>query len=164
MIAPRAMLMALLAITLLGGNAAQAGDPRHFTSGSLKRIVAAHSGKPFILGLWSLTCTHCREELAMLGQLVQKYPHASVVLISTDTPGDAGDVASTLNDYSLGSVESWVFADSYTERLRFEIDNKWHGELPRTYLYDSNAVRSAHSGKLDLSLLESWLQKQGGVN
>ena len=154
-------LACLFATAVLATAQARSNEPRHFISGSLKEIVTAHGGKPFILGLWSLTCTHCRDELAMLGQLAAKYPRASIVLVSTDTPDDAADVTTALRGYSLGTAESWVFADPYTERLRFEIDNKWYGELPRTYLYDGNALRSAHSGRLDLPFLESWLQNQG---
>src|SRR5512139_988556 len=88
--------------------AAQAGEPRPFVSGTLQQIAAAHNGKPFILGLWSRTCSHCREELAMLGQLAASQPHLPLVLLSTDTIGESSDVAKTLEGYGLGGVESWV--------------------------------------------------------
>lgn len=139
----------------------QGAEPKHFLSGSLQQIVAAHGGKPFILGLWSRSCSHCREELTMLGHLMAKQPHTPLVLLSTDTVEESADLAKTLQGYGLGSVESWVYADPYTERLQYEIDNRWYGELPRTYLYESNGTRTGHSGRLDLQFLQTWLSTQG---
>ena len=43
---------------------------------------------------------------------------------------------SSRSPYGLGKVEQWVFADPMPERLRFEIDRRWYGELPRTHFYD----------------------------
>lgn len=149
-----------LALLLLGVPALHAAELRPFVSGSLQQIVAAHHGTPFILGLWSRSCSHCREELTMLGQLVADHPQATVVLISTDSIGESAAVAATLQGYGLGAVESWVFADPYLERLQYEIDNRWYGELPRTYLYAGNGTRSGHSGRLERSWLQGWLNQQ----
>ena len=150
-----------LALLLLTAATAQAGEPRAFVSGTLQKIAAAHQGKPFILGLWSQSCSHCREELTMLGQLMAKHPDTPLVLLSTDSLEESASVAATLQGYGLANVESWVFADPYTERLQYEIDNRWYGELPRTYLYEANGARTGHSGKLEMTFLQSWLTKQG---
>lgn len=152
---------ACLALMLFTATAAQAGEPRAFVSGTLQKIVTAHHGKPFILGLWSLSCSHCREELTMLGQLMAEHPDTPLVLLSTDSMEQSADVAATLQGYGLAQVESWVFADAYTERLQYEIDNRWYGELPRTYLYEANGSRTGHSGRLQMSFLQGWLNKQG---
>lgn len=135
-----------------------AQELKPFAQGSLKEIVAARQGKPFILGLWSLTCTHCRVELSMLSGLLKKYPDLNVVLISTDTPEESEVITATLQQFALGRAQAWVFVDPFAERLRFEIDRKWHGELPRTYLYDSSGNIAAFSGKLDPLYLERWVR------
>lgn len=152
---------AAMAVALcLAAIAAQAegAAPKPFVAGSMKQIVEARQGKPFILGLWSLTCAHCREELSLLSRFMKKHPEVEVVLISTDTPEDAQAVALTLRQHGLDHAESWVFADPFAERLRFEIDRKWRGELPRTYLFDADRNAAAFSGKLDPQQLESWVQ------
>lgn len=141
-----------------------APEPKPFVQGSLKEIVAARQGKPFILGLWSLTCTHCRAELSMLSGLLKKYPDVDVVLVSTDTQEEGETVAVTLRQLALGRAQAWVFADPFAERLRFEIDRKWHGELPRTYLYDSSHHVQTFTGKLDPRQLESWIRANFAVN
>lgn len=137
---------------------ASAGEIRPFVRGSIKEIAAAHQGKPFILGFWSLTCAHCRDELSLLSKLSRRYPKLEVVLVSTDTPQEADAVAATLKRFSLDRAAGWVFADDFADRLRFEIDRKWQGELPRTYLYDPSGNISAFSGKLDPYQLERWVR------
>ena len=147
----RAML-ALLA--LLAGVAAQAAELKPFTAGSMQQIRAAHAGRPFVLALWSLTCSHCQEELAQLGALQHRHPQLKVVLISTDTPEDAETLTATLARHGLARAEAWVYADGFTERLRFEIDPRWGGELPRTYFYDRAHTVTARSGALAPAELE----------
>lgn len=138
---------------------AAAQELKPFVADSLKEIAAARQGKPFILGMWSLTCTHCREELALLSGLLKKHPDLDLVLVATDTPEESEAISATLRQSGLGGVEAWVFADPFVERLRFKIDPKWHGELPRTYLYDYSHKAQAFSGKLDPLRFEQWLKK-----
>jgi len=153
----RIFLTLALLMALVSPVAAQEISP--FVSGSLEEIAAARQGKPFILSLWSLTCTHCREELSLLSGMVKKYPNLDLVLVATDTPEEAEAIGATLRQSGLGGAEAWVFADPFTERLRFEVDRKWHGELPRTYLYDPSHKAQAFSGKPDALQIEQWLKK-----
>lgn len=149
-------LFAVLLCLIVSG--VQAADIKPFVRGSAKEIAAARQGKPYILAFWSLTCTHCREELATLSGLLKQYPALSVVLVSTDTPEDNAAIAATLAEHQLERAEAWVFADSFVERLRADVDRKWHGELPRTYLYDNAHQATAASGKIDPQQIERWLR------
>lgn len=148
----------LCAALLLAGVGAQAAPPRPFVAGSLQTILNRHAGKPFILGFWSLSCTHCREELARLSALARKFPHMPLVLVSTDTPEDAAAIEATLRDYALDTPETWVFADPDGDRLRYQIDRRWYGELPRTYLYDKDGSATAYSGNGAAARLEDWVR------
>ena len=150
------LLALLLCCAALSAQAAP--EVKAFVRGSLQEIAAARQGKPFILAFWSLTCTHCREELGLLGGLLKQHPALSVVVVSTDTPEDAPAIAATLAEYRLERAEAWVFADSFAERLRADVDKKWRGELPRTYFYDNAHQASAVSGKLDPQQLDGWLR------
>lgn len=159
-------LAALLLLTVANGAvASQATQP--FVRGSFKKIVAAHTGKPFIVALWSISCTHCSADLEIFEQMAKKHSNFNLVLISTDSPEANVIIARTLAKYHLGlaeaghkragHIESWVFADTYTERLRFEIDAQWYGELPRTYFFDAKGLPTAVSGVLDATATEQWL-------
>ncbi len=149
-----AMALCLAALAAHADGAA----PKPFVAGSMKQIVAARQGKPFILGLWSLACAHCREDISILSRFMKKHPEVEVVLVSTDTPQENEEIVSTLRRHSLERAENWVFADPFTERLRFEIDRKWHGELPRSYLFGADRNVVAISGKLDPRRLERWVR------
>ena len=129
---------------------------RPFGPGSLQQIEAEQAGKPFILALWSATCTHCPGELKALGELVRRHPRLNIVLLATDTPDDAAQLASLARGYGLGQQAQWVFADPQPEKLRFEIDRRWYGELPRTYFFDSTHRRTGRSGVIPAEQLEHW--------
>ncbi len=143
-------------VVLLAALPAWAGELKPFVRGSMEQIAAARQGKPFVLGFWSLTCSHCQEELALLGEFAQRHPGAQVVLVSTDTPEEGAAINAILQRHGLDSGESWVFADAFADRLRFEVDRQWRGELPRTYLYDAAHRPMAVSGKLDSARLARW--------
>lgn len=158
----------LFAIALaLGMYVAQATQQTHpLQRGSYKEIVAAQAGKPFIVALWSVSCTHCGADLELFERLAKKYTEFNLVLISTDSPEQEAAIRDTLNKYHLGpleakrmgKVQSWVFADTYTERLRFEIDSQWYGELPRTYFYDAKGKATGISGVLNEEQTEQWVR------
>jgi thiol-disulfide isomerase/thioredoxin len=137
-----------------------AKEVKPFVRGSYQQIVSARQGKPFIVNFWSLTCNYCMVELAMLKKLVKKYPKLDLVLVSTDTPEEEKGISATLAKFSLGKAEAWVFADSYTERLSFEVDKKWQGELPRTYFFSPGSEVTAISGKLEYKEVEQWVKQQ----
>lgn len=146
----------LVLLALLAGAAAQAAELKPFVAGSMQQIRAAHAGRPFVLVLWSLTCSHCQEELAQIGTLKRRHPQLNVVLVSTDTPDDAAALTATLARHGLARAEAWVYADGFSERLRFEIDPRWGGELPRTYFFDRAHAVTARSGALAPAELERW--------
>lgn len=155
-----ALCLALL--TALQPAALAAQELKPFVRGSRQAITAARTDKPFILAFWSLSCTYCATELVMYGKLLEKYPALDLVLVSTDAPSDSAEIAATLDKFALGRAENWVFADSHTERLRFEIDREWYGELPRSYFFDAQGEVKAASGELEQAEVERWIARQYG--
>ena len=139
--------------------ACAAAQTKPFVRGSQQAIVAAHQGKPYILALWSLDCVHCREDLEMLGRLQAQYRNLDVVLVATDPPEREAEIAPVLKHYVLQRAESWMFADDYTERLRYEVDPEWYGELPRTYFFDASGKAIALSGKIQFEPAELWVKQ-----
>lgn len=152
------MTMMIVLFAIASAPLAQsAQEPRPFVRGSLDAIVASQAGNAFVLALWSLDCVYCRHDLAMLSRLKSVHPELRLVLIATDTPARRGEIPPALDGIQLGAVESWIFADSFTERLRHQVDPRWHGELPRTYFYDADGERIGISGKLDEDAVEQWI-------
>lgn len=153
--------LAALLVALTLSLPASAGEPASFGVDSLAAIRARHVGRPFILALWSVNwCGHCIAELTMLGRIVQSGQALPLVLVSTDTPESATAIEATLKRLGLARQESWVFDDDIPERLRYAIDPAWRGELPRTYLYDTDHRRETVTGVLDEAALKDWLKRQ----
>lgn len=134
------------------------GEIKPFESGSLARIRAARAGKPFILSFWSLECAHCPKELKTLGELKRRHPALDIVLVSTDTPADGAALEDFAQRSGLGRAEQWVFAGD-AQRLRYEVDRRWRGELPRTYFHDAGHRVEAHSGLVPAEALTRWTQE-----
>ena len=115
-------------------------------------------GKEFLLGLWSVDCPPCLVELKMMGEVLALNPDLPFVLVSTDSIETREDALEFLIDYNLHEIQSWIFADSFIERLRYSIDPNWYGELPRSYFFDTNHKMHSHSGIMTKDLLESWFK------
>lgn len=132
---------------------------RPFTPGSLSRVLAQREGKPFILVLWSLECQYCPTELKTLSELKRSHPKLDIVLIATDEVSDAPLLLSRTESYGIANAEQWVFAEDMPERLRFEIDGRWYGEVPRTYFYDRKHQREVKTGLVSKKFFEEWLAR-----
>lgn len=156
------MGMCLVILPFASSQALAAQEIKPFVRGSYQQIVSARQGKPFILNFWSVSCGYCKIELSMLKKLARKYPQLDIVLVSTDMPEEEKAVAEILAKLSQNRTEAWLFADSYTERLRYEIDKKWQGELPRTYFFGANNEVKAFSGKVEQKEVEQWVKAQYG--
>lgn len=147
--------LALALTALMVAGTALAADIRPFAQGSWKDLRAAHAGRPTIVHFWSLTCAPCLAELPEW----RRIQGADLVLVATDPVEQAPRLASTLAKAGLAGVESWAFADPYTEKLRFEIDRRWRGELPRTVLIGADGGSETVSGTMEPEWLQQWLEK-----
>ncbi len=162
------MLHLMRAFLFTGGcgiAAAAAADDnfRPFTTGSFAEIKAVHAGQEFLVGLWSVDCPPCLVELDMMGEILEDNPDLPFVLISTDPIEDREWAYDFLLDFGLAQRESWMFADSFEERLRFSIDPNWYGELPRSYFFDADHQMQSHSGIMTRELLEQWFSQDLGL-
>lgn len=128
-----------------------------FTADILKQVEAGYAGKPFLLVLWSVHCAPCFAEMELLSEALAQQPDLPVVLVATDAPDMREHVLEVLGDYGLDGARNYHFADAIPEKLHYLIDPEWFGELPRSYRYDANHQRTAHSGTLDQAQLAQWL-------
>ena len=149
----------LVAMLTFMSAAGAAESVRPFTLGSLAQVLDARAGRPFILVFWSLDCQYCPTELKMLGELKRSHPALDIVLIATDSVSDIPQLISRAESYGVNKVEQWVFAEDMPERLRFEIDRRWYGEVPRTYFYDQQHQREARTGLINKKFFEDWLAR-----
>jgi hypothetical protein len=82
-------------------------------------------------------------------------------MISADlVPNLPGAARAMLEKAGLGSAENWIFDDGFVERLRFEIDPTWQGEIPRTLLIARDGTVTTIEGTAEIPDLEKWLAQQ----
>jgi len=129
-----------------------------FTEGSYTRILEQHKGQAFVMVLWSVECVPCLTELTMLGQLKQRHPKLKLILISIDAPDVEHEIQTLLVKNNLAQASNWVFAEGVVQRLRFEVDPAWYGEVPRSYLFSVGHNRQAVTGELKREQIDTWLK------
>ena len=138
---------------------AGAGETRPFVRGSWHVLRQAHAGHPAIVHFWGLSCGPCLVELPEWGKLAATHPDLTLVLVNADRPGAKPDarIATTLQNAGLGRAESWAFADRFDERLRYEIEPGWQGDMPRTLLVDRDGNVTPISGIADMTHVRAWV-------
>lgn len=95
----------------------------------------------------------------MLGKVKRQKPQLELVLVSTDSEVSQTELQAVLLRHQLQSIRSYVFDDNVAQSLRYSIDPAWYGELPRSYLFDSQHRRRAVSGMLSEKFIMKWLSE-----
>ncbi|WJR81505.1 TlpA disulfide reductase family protein [Bradyrhizobium sp. NP1] len=153
---------AFLAALVLSAPASEMSSSlKPFERGSWPALLRAHAGHPTIVHFWGVTCGPCKVELPLLGQFMKEHPAIDVVTVSADlVPGMTDATRSMLDKAGLASAENWIFDDGYVERLRFEIDPLWQGDIPRTLLVAREGTVTTIEGSADMSDIEKWSNEQ----
>lgn len=149
------ILLACLLFPMFVAGANAADNIRAFGPNSFKKIMAKHAGKPYVIVVWGLECTYCDSSFAALAeaQRAQKFP---VVTIATDPAHDPHArqlILKKLHASGLAS-QTWAFGGAPAEQLRYAIDPKWFGEMPRTYWINAQGEKRAYSGELSKSVID----------
>ena len=132
---------------------------RTFNSGSYQQILSENTGKPFILAIWSIDCPSCLKDMNVINSIHQSHPDMKIVMLSTDEPIAVNEVQQILVKHQLNDLDNWVFGNDDAQKLRYEIDPSWYGELPRTYFFTSSHIQSGKSGALKDDELEEQITK-----
>ena len=132
-----------------------------FEPDSMARIIASQNGKSFVLIVWSLDCEFCQASLNTLAQEKRRHRNLQVVTLATDPLGDAQVAA--LMKKKLASVgitgNAWAFGAAPPEQLRYAVDSKWHGEMPRSYWFNAHGEKTAYSGVITPAVVAKFTAK-----
>jgi thiol-disulfide isomerase/thioredoxin len=151
--------MLVLAMTL--ASPVRAGEIRFFERGSWKAILSEHAGQPLVVHFWGVTCGPCRVELPEWGRLLSERKDLNFVTVNADLVQDAPEaVTRFLADAGVLAAESWSFSNQFAERLRYEINPEWQGEIPATYLIARDGSGAWIDGSADMNDIRAWLDRQ----
>jgi thiol-disulfide isomerase/thioredoxin len=162
----RQLLAGAIFLALLVSASASELQPqlKPFERGSWQDILRAHAGRPTLAHFWGVTCGPCKAELPLLGAFMKDHPGVDVVMISADfVPDLTAATQSMLARSGLASAENWIFNDGFVERLRFEIDPAWQGDIPRTLLISSDGKITTIEGSAEMTDVEKWANREGAV-
>ena len=160
------LLLAIIIVILSMGAAPAAETPsgsalKPFVRGSWQEMLRAHAGRPTLVHFWGVTCGPCKVELPLLGKFMKQHPDLGVVMISADlVPNLDSATRAMLDKAGLATAENWIFNDGFVERLRFEIDPAWQGDIPRTVLIAADGTATTIEGSVELPELQHWLDRQ----
>ena len=159
-------LLALIFLIACLGEMSMAETPsastlKPFVRGSWQQMLRAHAGRSTLVHFWGVTCGPCKIELPLLGKFMKEHSELDVVMISADlVPNLDGPTRTMLEKAGLGSAENWIFSDGFVERLRFEIDPAWQGDIPRTLLVAPDGTVTTIEGSAEIPDIEKWLGGQ----
>lgn len=151
-----------LAIFCLAAGGAFALDFKPYERGAFSQLVKAHAGRPLIIHFWSVTCPPCLAELPQWAQMLADKKNVDIVFINTDGDEDRPRAAARAEKAGLGKAAHYGFSDDFVEKLYFEADSSWRGELPFTALVAPDGAVTAVTGAVDDPLVVNWLAKGGG--
>jgi len=146
-----------LAVSLLAlSSLVQAQVVTPFVKGSFADIQQQYKGQPYLVLFWGQDCAYCMKELASLAPLLKANPEVTLVTVATDPFLDETFIREKMAEFDLEQAENWVFADEYTETLYFDVNKRWRGELPLTYLSNGETL-IRKSGLLKEADISAWL-------
>lgn len=152
----------LAAICLALTPAAAAGlEFGPYGRGGFAQLRKAHAGRPLVVHFWSVTCPPCLAELPDWGKFVREKKDIDIVFVNTDPDGDRARAVARLEKAGLAEAAHFGFSDSFAERLYFEADKGWRGELPFTALIGADGAVETVTGAIDDPAIAEWLAKAG---
>jgi thiol-disulfide isomerase/thioredoxin len=130
-----------------------------FDMNTRKVIEKRYIDQPLIISFWSIDCPYCIDDLKKLGKALSKNTNVKLITVCVDGKESAKKAERILSQANLPKHEQYQYAELDEDRLRYNIDPAWYGELPRTYFYDAAHQVTPLSGKISNSFLDKWFKK-----
>lgn len=132
-------IIAALFIFLLTGISCSQEIKDLKSTADVDSLFSSLKGKTFMVNFWATWCPPCKKEMPDLIKLYTNYKDKGFELIFVSVD-DKSDKEGDLKDFltSLG-IEFVTYYDALKkqEDILTHIDNNWAGEIPKTYIYDS---------------------------
>jgi len=152
-------LLSALSLSFVGSALADTSSLKPYQPGDWKSIAKTANSAPIAIHFWGVTCPACVKEMPLWGQFLKSNPNAKVVFIQVDDVS-TDSILKMLNKAGLEKANNYYVAAPFDERLRYEIDPKWHGETPTTIVIDKNGKATRKTGLVDFQKLTIALKTQ----
>ena len=145
-----------LIVTLMPLVFADGNSLKPYQTGDWASLVKVGNGDPMAIHFWGVTCPACVKEMPQWGKFLQAHPNAKIIFIQVDDVS-SDSIKRMLGKAGLENANNYYLASPFDERMRYEIDPKWHGETPTTIFVDKNGKVSRKTGLIDFRKLQSTL-------
>ena len=149
------------ALLALVSGAASASEFKPYGRGSFQELREQHAGRPFVVHFWSVTCPSCLAELPDWAKIAAERKALDIVFVNADPDNDRPRAQNRIDKAGLSNLVQYGFADDFVERLYFEADKNWRGELPFTALIGADGALLTVIGTIDDPLIADWLARAG---
>ena len=153
------MKLKTLLLLLVFSNFSFAYEFMPFEINTRNVIEKKYLNQPLIISFWSIDCPYCINDLKKLGKALSKNTNVKLITVCVDGKESAKKAERVLSQANLPKHEQYQYAEVDEDRLRYNIDPTWYGELPRTYFYDAAHQVTPLSGKISNSFLDKWFKK-----
>ena len=148
----------ILIICLSSISYAQEIKVNSYSQGDWNKLTALASEKPLIVHFWGVTCAPCLTEMPQWGKFVAENKKFQIIFIQVDDVSKQ-KMARFLIRAHLESAENYALTDFFDERIRYEVDPKWQGETPVTFLISKNNQKTRITGQVNFQNLKLWYVK-----
>jgi thiol-disulfide isomerase/thioredoxin len=155
----RTLAVAIGLLALGAAAPALAIEFKPYARGSFAELRKMHSGRPLLVHFWSVTCAPCLVELPEWAKIARERKDLDVVFVNADGVNDRARAESRLEKAGLKDAAHYGFADELVDRLFFEVDHYWRGELPFTAFVGADGGVVAVTGAVDDPTITKWLTK-----
>lgn len=153
------LILALCAVLALADASAGEIAFKPYARGSFAELRKQHEGRRLIVHFWSAACPPCLAELSDWAKIAGELKSVDIVFVNADLDDERAPAQRRLDKAGLSSLVHYGFADDFVERLYFEVDNSWRGELPFTALIGSDGKPVTIAGPIDRSFVVDWAAK-----
>jgi thiol-disulfide isomerase/thioredoxin len=117
-----------------------------------KRLLDPESHRqPTVIALWSSDCNYCKKNLNLLSSLAKKNKNLRLITVAAEP--EIAELLPMLKQYALTGPR-YAYGTDNPEAIAYAIDPNWHGELPRTFLFDGRGGKAVVAGVISTSAVE----------
>ena len=127
-----------------------------YQRGDWSSLIKSANGAPIAIHFWGVTCPACIKEMPQWGVFIKRHPNAKVIFIQVDDVSPEM-MQKMLDKAGLDKANNYYIASAFDERLRYEIDPRWHGETPTTIFIDKNGKSTRKTGLINFQELANKL-------
>jgi thiol-disulfide isomerase/thioredoxin len=102
------LLSALVILLALLNNQVQAEQPslKPFTTGSYQQILANNANQPFMLVVWSITCSSCLKDMPLLSRIHKKQPELKIIMLAADDISETDQIQAILKKTNYPTLKT----------------------------------------------------------